>query len=496
MFNKKIISLFLVVILIAAFLLRVWRIDELLGFYYDQGRDAKIIWELWHQGKISLIGPTTGIEGIFRGPWYYWLIAPFYLLGNGNPVWPSVFLSLTTVAATLLIYVIGVMVGGRVTGIVAAVISAFSFQLVYASRWLSNPTPMLLISMLLVLGMFLVLKGQTVVWILIALMLGLALQFGSAAEVFYLPAVLIFSLWLALRSRQRRKLPNKKILLISVSLFLITLLPQIVFDFRHGGLLYHNISQFLFEQKSFNQTTAWLLERRFPLYFDTFGPLIFPTNSKLIQIFSFLILVILLANIKRFLSNDKFVLLLTLLILPLIGLLFFRGNNGIIYSYYFTGYYLIFVLIFSVIITSINSTQIGKLILGLFLWLFLQDNGSILGRHLNSNINNPDSIVLGNQKLAVDWVYQDTAGRNFGLDVYVPPVIPHAYDYLFLWRGTTRYHQTPVAEKIPLLYTLYEEDPPHPERLAAWLFRQKGIGKVLTEVKFGGITIQRRERIK
>jgi len=44
------------------------------------------------------------------------------------------------------------------------------------------------------------------------------------------------------------------------------------------------------------------------------------------------------------------------------------------------------------------------------------------------------------------------------------------------------------------LYTLYEIDPPHPERLDAWLARQDGIGKVEETVKFGGITVERRER--
>jgi hypothetical protein len=49
---------------------------------------------------------------------------------------------------------------------------------------------------------------------------------------------------------------------------------------------------------------------------------------------------------------------------------------------------------------------------------------------------------------------------------------------------------------VPLLYTLYEVDNPHPERLDAWLERQKGIGKVEEQSVFGGITAQRRTRIE
>src|SRR3989344_4596430 len=106
--------------------LRVYNIGNLLGFYYDQGRDALTVWNLWHKGDLFLIGPTTGIAGIFRAPYYYYLIAPFYLLGGGNPVWPSVFLSLTTIAASFLAYLLGAKIHSKTAGIIAAFISAIS----------------------------------------------------------------------------------------------------------------------------------------------------------------------------------------------------------------------------------------------------------------------------------------------------------------------------------------------------------------------------------
>src|SRR3989344_8851573 len=92
-------KIFLLLVLLVALLVRVYRIGDLLGFYYDQGRDAQVIWDLWHNHKFFLIGPTTGIEGIFRGPWYYWLIGVPYLLGRGDPIWPAIFLGLTTLVA-------------------------------------------------------------------------------------------------------------------------------------------------------------------------------------------------------------------------------------------------------------------------------------------------------------------------------------------------------------------------------------------------------------
>lgn len=486
----KKIYLTLSVVLLFAFLVRVWRVDQILGFYFDQGRDAKAIWDFWHNGRLFLIGPTTGIEGIFRGPWYYWLIAPWYLLGNGDPVWPAIFLSLTTILAIALLYVLGAMIGGRVTGFVAVAVASFSFYLVQASRWLSNPTPMLLISMVLILSMFLVMEGRRWAWILIGFTLGMAMQFGSAAEVFYFPAVLIFAVI------ERKNLPGIKTFLAAFCLFLITLLPQIIFDLRHSGVLSGAIKEFLFGKGSFSGSFHEVISRRLEIYFSVFSNKIFPTTAGLSTWFSVAGLGIVIFNWKRLISNKRFVAIAIVFIAPLAGLLFYQGNYGNIYDYYFTGYYFVFVLILSSIFTSLNPS-LGNLTASVFLLFFLSNNGDILKTYLNSDVSLKSSIFLGNQKQAVDWVYRDAKDKNFNVDVYVPPVITHAYDYLFLWRGNTRHNgKIPATEQIPLLYTLYEEDPPHPERLEEWYKRQEGIGEIKETVRFGAITVERRERIK
>lgn len=192
--NLKIVLI--LVLLAAAFFVRVYRVDQILGFYYDQGRDGLVIWDLIHNGKFFLIGPTTGIAGVFRGPFYYYLIAPFYLIGNGNPIYPSIFLVLTSVVAIALLYPLGTKILNYETGIFAVILAAFSYRIVMASRWLSNPTPMLLLSVILLCAMFKVLDGKKWAWPIITFTAGLSLfHFGSAGEVFYFPAILIFAIW-------------------------------------------------------------------------------------------------------------------------------------------------------------------------------------------------------------------------------------------------------------------------------------------------------------
>jgi len=157
------------------------------------------------------------------------------------------------------------------------------------------------------------------------------------------------------------------------------------------------------------------------------------------------------------------------------------------------------ILLFSIGMGELWKEKAGKFIVLLFFALFLPLNGMPVKNYLTATVETRQ-IALEDELKAVDWVFENAKGRGeFNVDIYVPPVIPHAYDYLFLWQGTKRCGENLCNmvkdEQVSLLYTLYEEDPPHPWRLESWLERQLGIGKVEEETKFGGITVQRRTRL-
>lgn len=492
-YSQPWVYLFLFLLLIIAFFVRVYRLDQLLGFYYDQGRDALVIWRFWHEGKFFLIGPITGIEGIYRGPWYYWLIAPFYLLGGGDPVWPTVFLGFTSVLAIAILYYLAVRAAGKWAGLLAVIIASFSYYLVLASRWLSNPTPMLLISMVLILAMFWVIEGKKWAWVFVSFMLGMAMQFGSAAEIFYFPAILTFVIW------QRKNLPNKKLAFLSFLFLFIAFIPQIIFDLRHEGVLSIAIKKFLVDEGSFKASFWEIMKNRAALYYQIFFLKLFPTSGFFWTPFAILGLVSLILNIKSLFVNKRFLTIFLIFIWPLIGMLFFQGNHGNVYDYYFTGYYLVFVLIFSILISVLAGRTGGLIVVFLFLILFLQDNLVLVKNYLVAGVDGSTHISLGNELQSVRWVIEGAKKQDFNVDVYVPPVIFYSYDYLFLWQTTKSCGRNlcgmVLDRQVPLLYTLYEADPPHPERLDAWLERQKGIGIVDKSEKFGGITIERRHRI-
>lgn len=193
-----------------------------------------------------------------------------------------------------------------------------------------------------------------------------------------------------------------------------------------------------------------------------------------------------MANNKR----DILKLLFLFLGIPFIGYTLYSGNNGTLYGYYLTGYFLIIILLFSLIASFFWKYKIGKVIITILILLFLKNNLSKTLTKLNTDVLSSKEIVLQNQLIAINWINIDAMSEKFNIDIYVPPVIPHSYNYLLLWNNINQ-----DENKTDLLYTLYEDDPPHPERLEAWLKRQELIGKVIYEERFGGIVVQKRYRI-
>ena len=491
---NKLLYIFLFAVLLLGFFLLVYRSHELMSFYYDQGRDALVIWRLWHEGKPFLIGPVTGLAGIFLGPFYYYLIAPFYLIGGGNPVYPAVFLAFLSIVAIFLLFYLGKKFHSKEAGMFAALIGAFSYRIVLAGRWLANPTAILLTSLLFLYSMWNIASGKDKRWWIAAMLLiGISLQLEAASAVFYLPTIVLFAIW------QRRNLPNAKNFMLAIIAFFTTLLPQILFNFRHNNLLLNNFRRVLIAEKSFRMTMSPVWEVRTQYFWSVFRSKIFPEETQFAQILITLLLFILLVSYKK-LKKPILPLFMIFLLTPMVGLLLFQGNYGNVYDYYLTGYYLPFILLMGISLGEVLKRRWGRMLVILFFLVFFIQNGLSLKNYFTTGKGGQTKIALGNELQAVDWIFNDAKGRGgFNVDVYVPPVIPYSYDYLLLWQGSTRCGESLCGleknKQVELLYTLYEVDPPHPWRLEAWMDRQEGIAEVVEEVRFEGITVQRRKRL-
>ena len=479
----------LTVILVLSLFLRTFRAADFLGFWFDQGRDAKLIWDfLYGTHKPFLIGPTTGIEGIFLGPFYYYLISPFYWLGQGDPVYPALALAVITTASVYLIYRIGSAYFDPRVGLLAAFLYGFSAQFVSYNRWLSNPTTLPFFALLAFWALLKVIHSTAsrITWLVFGLSLGLSLQLEAASAVFFLPATALILFFY----RQSWAL-NRRHLLTGLTAFGATLLPQIAFNIRHENILLKAFHNFLVAEPSFRPALTDLLTERLRFYLEIFtNKFYFTDPAKILFVASFVLLLVL---VWRRLPGKVLGAGLVWWLTPVLFLLFYHGNRGYVWDYYFSGVYPVLVLIVCAVwLAAYRRFRLIRPLVLILLTVFIFQNT----RHHLAVLASQGSgyISLTHIIKAVDWVYRDAAGQPFNTDVYVPPVISHAYDYVFLWRGAAVHHAQPQSRLVTRLYTLLEPDLDHPQFRAAWLTRQSTIGSLEEERQLGPITVERRRR--
>lgn len=482
---------------------RVYRVNIFLEFFYDQGRDAMTIRDFLYFGEPFLLGPVTGLAGIFLGPLYYYLITPFYFLGGGNPVWPAVFVNLLGAGALPMVYYLGWKFHSRAVGVIALVISSFSYYMVIAGRWFSNPTPILLTSVLLLFALWQLLQDKSKNWwIAVVLLVGMSLQFESASAFYYLPIVGIFFLWRYFDKRKSaNSFPDIKTFVIAVCVFLLTLLPQIVFNFRHDNLLLNNFLHLFRDGESFSLKINEVFWERLTYFQSVYYSKIFPGNYPVQVLFAQLSALGILIGLKSLWKKKVLPLLFLFLLTPMVGYILFQGNFGNIYDYYMTGYYLPLILFFSLGLGVLWKYDSGKLLVASFIFLFAGTNYSLLANYFDPSAVRRTSITLKNQNDAVDWIFADARDlgiTDFNVHVYVPPVIPYTYDYLLWYRGKTQCGESLcgfVQDKdTEYLYTLFEEDSTHQDRLDIWMVEQGAIGHPQLSQNYGGITVERRKR--
>ena len=246
-------------------------------------------------------------------------------------------------------------------------------------------------------------------------------------------------------------------------------------------------------ERSFQPAVTDFVTHRLTSYYQFFTSKLYisPSAQLLFVVLSFALFLLVRRRIP---SRPTFAALIWCLT-PAIILLFYHGNKGYVWDYYFTGVYPIFMLLIASIWTYAffhfsKSRIVVMFLLSLFLFQNLKNNYLFLIQSL------PGYISLTSQLQAIDWIYQDAAGQAFNTDVYVPPIVPLAYDYLFLWLGSTKYGQHPSSPLQTRLYTIQEPDGEHSTPLNTWIIRQSYYSSVEITKTFGPLTVQRRYRHK
>ncbi|MFH1601733.1 MAG: glycosyltransferase family 39 protein [Candidatus Shapirobacteria bacterium] len=249
---KKIFDnkLLIIILLIAAFL-RLYKIPSYMEFLGDQGRDMLLVRRFLAKGDLMFIGPQTSVGNIYLGPWYYYLIAPALLLSGFNPVGPAIFIALLGVAAVWLVYRVGREWLNKTTGLIAALLMAFSPVIIYYNIFSWNPNVMGFFALLAIylLGEIWLKKDfKKIPWLALSLAMILNSHYLGLLVFPVVSLFLFLSFWAIKDNGKEKKLLGKNIVWAGIVFFLF-MLPLVLFDLKHGGANFQAFKAFFINRE-------------------------------------------------------------------------------------------------------------------------------------------------------------------------------------------------------------------------------------------------------
>ncbi|RJR29527.1 hypothetical protein C4564_02210 [Candidatus Microgenomates bacterium] len=482
--------LLLILFVIGIYLRLSGTLGGFFAFTFDQGRDFLVWHEMVTVNKIGLIGPSSGIEGVFHGVWWYWLLFPIFVITRGNPTWMVAGFNIVSAFIVPLMYALGLKLRGKTLGIILAAFAAFSQQLIAigAQIWNPNVAPLFVSLFLLsLLGYFK--KKQGFFWV--GFWLGGLFEFGIGFGALF--TVSVITSFLSTRVKI-----NTRSVIAGVLGFGIWALPRILFELRHNFQQLRSLAQYI-QGPSVYDTDP--LRMRFIQRYETLRDLFsdsFATGNTWVAI---IILGAVLMGLGLFYRSEhdalvkKFMtfLISTLAVFFAISVLY----PAPLWSYYMVGLSALFLPIGAIALyAAFQKHPKPMLLVGLLIVVMYCIS---VVRLLRGSDWEGDQSVYKNQLRVVDAIFTDSQGEVFNAPVYTPVVRDYTYQYLFLWRGNSRYGFTPDRDAVTsLAYFILEPEENfgmHAKIREAWLRDREGDGEVVWEKTFpGNILVQKRRR--
>lgn len=430
---------FIVLIFLLFASLRFYNLDKRIIFDWDQENYSYAIKNVIQKGDFTLIGPrVVNDRGFFLGPYFTYLLLPFYLANNLHPTALIYFIILYNI----LFFSISLYALNRLFGLSHAIAFLFLWSTNYLLvqygiiPWNPLLTPLGIIFIWLILYN-LYIKNSLGSWILLGLILGFFMNMH-----FQFIFLIFFSLVFLFSNSKRKTLVTIKNIGILVLSFAIVFIPLVLFDLRHDFL---NLKLFFnfFTTNSDNQPydlNVW--QEAFTNFLQ---PLIYLRSPLALVFFYsliFFIFIYLYRHKEKFLKYFYFSSLLLWIIVPLFFSFYGKRSS----EYYFIFLYPFIMIAIIDFIYSIRQNflifPIAILIIAInFRGLKLQLEPNPLGMYYkdktikelresidpNKKINISFNMPLGannGYKYLIDWYGIKQSGnweRDSLIEIRIPP---------------------------------------------------------------------------
>ncbi len=225
-------KVFILVLLISIceLFLRFHQMDVKNPFGYDQVDNAWAAKNLIVNHQWPLVGMVAkGNSGMYIGPFYYYLISIFYWIFNLNPIASAVFAGVTSIFTFWVIFYISRKLFSTEVAIFAVFINTFFLPAIMFDRvqWPVNLIPS--ISYLIFYVLFRITQGDVKKIMALAVLVGFSFSVHFTS-IFY-PIIIILALPFFPKTKE-----VLKYILISIPLFLVWLVPNVVYQLQQRSV--------------------------------------------------------------------------------------------------------------------------------------------------------------------------------------------------------------------------------------------------------------------
>jgi len=339
----------LIIILILGFILRTYRAQELFMYGHDQDLAGWFVKDIVENRHLRLIGQETSTQGIFIGPIYYYLLVPFYLISNMDPIGGVVMITVLGMFSIWSFYYVFKKVFSKREGLIATFIYAVSFYTIFNDREVAPTMPVIVWTVWYFYGLNLFLKGkQKKGFLVVGILIGLIWHLNMAL-VLLLPLIFL-SIWFSKKKIRPKQLLHGLFAMLTLSL------PLILFEMRHG---FSQVKAFIlslttdqhaivsgFEQ--FKRTIHLLSKNADGLIWGSIQPVSYETTTLL------LLLLFLYLVYKKIIKKHLAIIFSSWLVLY-VG--FFSVYSKNLSEYYLNGTILLWILILTLGISHLFSKQ-------------------------------------------------------------------------------------------------------------------------------------------
>ncbi len=399
-------------------------------FTYDQGRDLLEASKIVFEKNITLIGPTTGLPGIFYGPWWYYILSIPVLISGGNPTFVAIVFTFIGLATSIALYLFLRYITG------SFILSAFfSYLSLVSSFWMLSPTfiwsPTLVpvFMTLLFFSFYNILKTKSTPYYFLY---GLSSQIILQGEVAF--GVMI-TLWTFLSILIYRKYLFTKNLVWTLIGIIILWIPQILFEIRNNFLETKAAVSYLHSPKIYGEEAVIYIRflQRLDSYFNLFSQTFLYANNLLsFLLLSFFILTLIVVYKKPTFEKNIKTLVDYLLSLIIFSIIFFTFFKDRIWDYYLIGLPTTFVILAAIILKQSLKTYYLKVtsIIFIIIVLLLNLPNGLFSRFNETKITGGGMYI--NAQRVVNYI-ESQKPKNYSIYVYSPAIFDPPFDYLLYW---------------------------------------------------------------